>query len=145
LTSVESAPGWYKRVGDQLAAAGLRNVDYRLYDYNRQIDETSECTRSEYVTVSAEAADNTIDFVLVDGVYRSACALAAIPKLKTGGLLVVDNANWYLPSTSKAPDSRSMEDGPINAFWAEFAVRTMNWRSLTTSNGITDTRLWIKS
>ena len=47
-----------------------------------------------YVAVFNEFEDGSLDFVVVDGHYRQACILAALPKLKVGGLLMLDNSNW---------------------------------------------------
>jgi hypothetical protein len=47
-----------------------------------------------YVVVFEELQDGSLDFVVVDGHYRQACIRAAIPKLKMGGLLLLDNSNW---------------------------------------------------
>jgi predicted O-methyltransferase YrrM len=95
--------------------------------------------RSEYVSKIENTARP--DFILVDGRWRDECAIRAIAKLKHGGLLVIDNANWYLPSTSNSPDSRrAPEKG-----WEEIYSVLSNWRSIWTTNGVTDTALWVKS
>ncbi len=39
--------------------------------------------------------EGTFDIVLVDGSHRKDCMLAAMPMLKPGGLLVVDNTDWH--------------------------------------------------
>ena len=36
----------------------------------------------------------TFDFVIIDGAYRMACVVAAMPKIKSGGYLLIDNSNW---------------------------------------------------
>ena len=41
----------------------------------------------------------------MDGDFRDHAALMAIPKVKSNGLLIVDNANWFLPSETKSPSS----------------------------------------
>jgi predicted O-methyltransferase YrrM len=47
-----------------------------------------------YVAQIAEYPDQHFDFCLVDGHYRQACILAAMPKLRPGGLLIVDDSQW---------------------------------------------------
>ena len=42
----------------------------------------------------SELADASVDFVVIDGHYRQACVLAALPKIKPGGRLLIDNSNW---------------------------------------------------
>ena len=40
-----------------------------------------------YVAVVANCPDESLDFVVVDSHYRSACIAAVVPKIKPGGLL----------------------------------------------------------
>lgn len=46
----------------------------------------------KYVKSIDEYPDGYFDLILVDGRARPSCILHSIPKLKSGGLLVVDNA-----------------------------------------------------
>ena len=100
---------------------------------------------SQYVKVLDEFDDNSIDIILVDGEYRGHCALRALKKLRNGGILVVDNVNWFLPSTSKSPNARNLEQGPRDMAWRDFEERTKDWRRLWTSSGVTDTAFFFKS
>lgn len=133
LVSVEHDERWFALVQEQLKAAGIRNVDYRL-----RRDEHS------YTAVAREVAPESLDFVLIDGVFRDRCALAAISLVKRGGLLIVDNSNWYLPGTSVAPGTRRVDEGTASPRWAEFATQVANWRSMNTTNGVTDTTFWMR-
>ena len=87
-------------------------------------------------------------FCLVDGVteLRARCALACLAKLKHGGLVLLDNANWFLPREpkSRAPNSRGAADGYASAELAEFDRRVAGWPCTWTSNGVTDTAIWTK-
>ena len=38
-----------------------------------------------------------IDFALIDGIYRDHVTLFLLPKIRLGGVLVIDNVNRYLP------------------------------------------------
>lgn len=53
-----------------------------------------------YARMIAPFDDGFFDLVLVDGRARTSCIAQAIPKVKTGGLLVVDNSErpYYLPA-----------------------------------------------
>lgn len=133
LVSVEHDDAYYRRVRAQVQEKGLRNVELRF-----RPDE------AEYVAAAERFAPASLDFVLVDGVARDLCALAALPRLKPGGMLVVDNVNWYLPCASRAPESRRAADGPASAAWGRFAPQVERWECLWTSNGVWDTALWIK-
>jgi len=120
LASIEHDPAWYETVRNRLARAGLVDrCDYRL-----EPDGREESPDSRYVRAIEEVSDDALDFALVDGVARAHCALAVLPKLKPGGLVCVDNANWFLPgpTPSRSPNSRN-DRGPADASWAAFAER----------------------
>jgi hypothetical protein len=142
LVSIEHDPAWYETVRERLARAGLLDrCDCRL-----EPDGRDETPNSRYVRAVEEVLDNTLDFALVDGVARVHCALAVLSKLRPGGLLCIDNANWFLPgpAPSRSPNSRN-EHGPANASWAELAEQLRSWRCIWTSNGVFDTAFWVKS
>ncbi|HYE03560.1 MAG TPA: class I SAM-dependent methyltransferase [Phycisphaerales bacterium] len=139
LTSVEHDPAWHGRVREMIAARGLTNVDYRLV--TERDPEGPE--RSPYVRVCAEMPDRSLGFALVDGVIREFCALAVLPKLAPGGVLVVDNINWFLDHPTHSPASR-VGKGPANERWGEFVRHVAGWRMIWTSSGVTDTAIFFK-
>jgi predicted O-methyltransferase YrrM len=133
LISVEHNEVWYRKVSDQLREDCIRNVGYYL------------CQReSEYVRAAEEASEKTLDFILVDGIARDQCAVKAVSLLKPGGILIIDNSNWYLPGLSYAPNSRRPHQGTASATWEMFLGGVKSWRSIWTTNGVWDTTLWIK-
>jgi len=68
-----------------------------------------------------------------------------VPLLKSGGILVIDNIERYLPSTSHSPSARRAgESRWDSASWDAFAAEVANWRHIWTSNGVSDTALWVK-
>lgn len=143
LTSVEHETTWHGKVQHMLAQNGLSNVQYELHP----VDSNSEDNMSSYVRAIAGYPDANFDFILVDGVQRHFCALIGLSKLKPGGLMVIDNANWYLvaPEWVHAPATRHAENGTVNEHWQEFEQATRNWRKLWTSDGVTATMLcWKK-
>lgn len=142
LTSVEHDPAWYVRVLASLRNAGAADrVDYRL-------QEISQGGGSEagYVGVAREGPSESLDFCLIDGEYRDQCALAVIDRIRRGGILILDNANWYLPRkhSSRAPNSRELQDGCASGVWERFQLATADWRCIWTTNGVTDTALYVK-
>jgi len=85
MVSVEHNPDWYRMILPKIAG---RNVDYRLVagpGYASQIEEFPE----EY-----------FDFVLVDGEQRGTCLRAAASKIRQGGFLVLDNADYNLDTSA---------------------------------------------
>jgi SAM-dependent methyltransferase len=136
LTSVEHDPIWYKKTKDQLIGQGINNVDYTLASGTE--DE------SGYLKVVDTFPDSSLDYILVDGIFRDACILKTIPKLKPGGFLIIDNVNKYLPSDSNSPNSRSFTQGPKNESWQILADLLKTWRVEWTSNGVFDTAFYFK-
>jgi len=142
LITIEHDAEWAEIVRGKLRGCGLSDrVDLKVLQDGR--DEKPD---SRYVSVVQDIAPNTLDFCLVDGVSRDHCALACLTKLKVGGVLVVDNANWYIPRDpkSRAPKSRGPKDGFSSPQWKEFGRITGDWRCIWTTNGVWDTALWIK-
>ena len=147
LLSVEHDAGWHESISMRLEDRGIINVDYRLHPCEPERVETPDWIvsmfASEYVRAVHSYEPRSIDFALVDGMYRSACALAVLPRLKAGALLIVDNVNWFLPSTSRAPSSRKADDSPLSPTWEEFATAVSGWERKWTENGVTDTAIWV--
>lgn len=134
LVSVEDNPKWYQIVKERLDNLKLNNTEYLL---------TSD--RESYIGAAERFRENSLDFVLVDGNYRSGCAMKAVSKVRIGGVIVLDNANWFLPCNSHSPNSRTYQTGSASDEWQEFLERVNKWRVIWTSNGVTDTAFFIKT
>ncbi len=143
LTSVEHHKGWFDKIQERLNKENRRNVDYCFSPMANPDHPTHEELRS-YLAPADEFADSSIDFALIDGIVRDHCALKIVPKIRPGGLLVVDNVNWYLPCESLAPASQRLQNGARTQEWAEFLSIIGHWRRYWTSNGITDTAMFFK-
>jgi len=147
LLSVEHHAGWHQAVSSRLAERGITNVDYRLCPCEPERVETADWIIAMFASPYVRAVDafgaKSLDFALVDGMYRSACALAVIPKLRSGARLIVDNVNWFLPSNSRAPSSRGVGDSPLSPTWEEFAQAVAGWPLEWTQNGVADTAIWV--
>lgn len=133
LVSVEHNPAWYSRVNAELKAKGLQTVEYHLCK-----------NEDEYSNVANAFSSESFDFCLVDGVARDECALAAISLIKPGGIVIVDDFNRYLPTQTRSPFSRRPEEGPETERWAVYQDRVKAWRRIRTTNGVTDSALWVK-
>jgi predicted O-methyltransferase YrrM len=142
LTSVEQDPGWYERIGRQMRDTNITNVNLLL------------CTDDEsYVGVADQFPENSLDFALVDGGPRSACANATVKKIRPGGFIAIDDAHRFLPSSSSSPKSRSEEMGARRApglesqdglTWADFLCCVKDWKCTWTSDGVSDTAFWFR-
>jgi hypothetical protein len=118
LTSVEHNRGWYERVKQDLAAAGVANVDYRHVPLDHP---EAEPERAEYhpppayVAVADEFPDRSLGLVVVDGHYRTHCVRRAIPKVAPGGYLLVDDINlWPSPAALPVPADWRVADDSTN-------------------------------
>ncbi len=140
LTSVEHDPVWYEKVTKALEDANITNTEIYLCDSLKH----EEIENSPYVKMADSFDDDSLDFVVVDGVFRSECALKVLKKIKPGKLLIIDNIDRYLPSTSRTPNSRTLQDGPASTSWQLLAELLKEWHCIWTSNGITDTAIWGK-
>ncbi len=155
LVSVEHNPSWFSDVTKKLATESLTNVDYRLVEVRERAapllpagvgPNQGEGARTfglkEYYGVAHELPDRSMDLVLVDGCIREQCLLAAIPKVKPGGVLIFDNANWFFPNRTDSPGSvLDGQDPPLPE--SATALRLLaGWQLTKTSNGVSDTWLW---
>ncbi|WP_460605999.1 O-methyltransferase [Jatrophihabitans fulvus] len=140
LYSVEESPAWHAAVTRRLAEAGLTNVDLTLADVER-LGRATTAHRDAYVEAHPQLEDASLDLVFVDGEYRDACALRGLRLLRPGGVLVLDNANTYLPGPTRSP-WRVAE--PASARWQRFAELTRRWDRTWTTNGVWDTAFWVR-
>ena len=106
LLSIEYDLTWHSAVVKILENKNITNVECRYIplEHSREAPTFPDYEKiPAYVNMVDEFTDNFLDFVVVDGHYRQACILAALPKIKQGGLLLVDNTNrlplkeWGVP------------------------------------------------
>jgi hypothetical protein len=141
LTSVESDPAWHQRVTSRLASENLSNVESHLFPGPEVPGKGHE---SAYANIASKFAHDSLDFVLVDGLYRDSCALLSLDKIRPGGLLIIDNVNWFLPSSSRAPASIRTEAEIGDDNWKALHRTLSGWRRIWTTDGVTDTAMFIK-
>lgn len=141
LTSVEHHPQWGDIVQKMLLEERVADkISYNLIEQNNYL------ASDDYVNVVNNHSDESLDFCLVDGILRDRCALSALSKIKPGGILIIDNVNWFMPHVrgSSSPNSRRVEDGCASELWKEVYSVLSSWRCIWTSNGVTDTAFWVK-
>jgi hypothetical protein len=107
LTTIEHDAGWFTRIEQALTTTGLTNCVVLLREPRGTavpprvpgsggIDYGSNrCLGSfeEYVQAIDSFPDDSFDLVLVDGRSRAACLHHAAPKVRRGGLLILDDSN----------------------------------------------------
>jgi predicted O-methyltransferase YrrM len=142
LTSVEHDEVWHRQVSARLKERGLVHVDYILAPRDQPPELGAS---SKYAHTVSAFDDATIDFALVDGLYREHVTKLIMPKIRPGGLLIIDNANWYLPPPkTHAPASRTAALGPDGPVWKEISEELADWRTIWTTCGVWDTAIFIK-
>ncbi len=133
LCSVEHSADWFNKVKKNIQTNNISNIEYHY-----------KPKQEDYVRVINQFAANSLDFILIDGEWRDDCAVAAIEKVKVGGMIILDNANWYIPWTSYSPNSRLIDSDPASPLWAIFLNKVANWRLIWTTNGVWDTAIFLK-
>ena len=81
LISVEHNPGWLNKVKDALEEHDVNNVDL-VYQPNLKV----------YPNIIGRMKNRSLDFVFVDGRERVKCIRGVIPKIKQGGIIILDDA-----------------------------------------------------
>lgn len=136
LTSVEHDPHWHEKVARQLREANAENVTYELRPTTGDAD-------SQYVAIVSGFEDASLDFALVDGALRDHCTAAVLPKIAAGGLLCIDNANWFFDHPTRSPTSRTGR-GALTESWGDCWDVLTRWRMIWTTSGVTDTAIWLR-
>jgi len=145
VLSIEHYPNWHQRVCGLLKESGVGDrVDYRLVPLD--IGEYDEPANHPYCDAADALANGSVDYALVDGMLRMSCMRVAMRKLKPGGLLILDNANRFFPNISLGLPATVVVSipRPLTPAWADLQLQLASWRSIFTTDGIWDTRFWIK-
>lgn len=138
LTSVEHNDQWFRIVSKELSERGLTNVDYQCIPPRPEPspDNTEIIfpvrhppfqTRREYAdyfSFVTSFPEKHFDFMLIDGRARVECSLNALPRLKEGGIFVLDNSDRRRYATV-------------------FDV-LRDWPRVTSTTGLFDTTIWFK-
>lgn len=85
VVSIEHDASWHRKISQALPGQG--NIDLKLVP-----PDQSPTTFQTYVNAINAYPDNYFDIVAVDGRKRGACLLAALPKVKPGGLALLDDS-----------------------------------------------------
>jgi hypothetical protein len=123
LISIEHDADWFRFVSTRLQEMSLNHVDFRLIplDHEESLPTVSSYEiPPRYVSQISEFPDSSFDFCMVDGHYRQACIRAALPKLRPGALLIVDDTHWM-----------PLAEWGVPSDW-EVAMRGRSWLKETT-------------
>jgi hypothetical protein len=118
VISVEHDAAWYRRVREELDSRQLRNVQYKLiepavdptFDRSKIADPSAYVSDDEryegktfrsYARAIDAFPDRYFDLVVIDGRVRPSCILHAREKVKSGGILLLDQSErQYYTKTS---------------------------------------------
>ncbi|MEE3145262.1 MAG: hypothetical protein VX280_03745, partial [Bacteroidota bacterium] len=103
LYSVEHNEEWYHLINEKLTGINCSNVDYRFVVQNDKSDFVDDVfdleekrdfeIRRDYVNYFRalnDIQDHSLDFAIVDGRARTECCHEILPKIKKGGILILD-------------------------------------------------------
>lgn len=111
IVSREADPDWFRRLEAELASAGLTaKTRYELHS-----------DAEGFAGLSRADIEIGFDMILVDGAWRDVCVSAALPALRPGGILYLDNSDRGGP----APDlllAFAAKDGCDVTRFTDFAV-----------------------
>lgn len=110
VTSIEHDRNWYEKVNAHFINKRINNVELKLIQpvsdpgfSMKDVCSPENCLSSrqeyrgfsfeEYVKSVLKYPDNFFDLIVVDGRARTSCIHYSFDKIKTGGLLLVDNAD----------------------------------------------------
>lgn len=111
LVTVEHDEEWSKITENMLKERKLDNVDYRVIPAIKNPDKVTlveldsfdgfqiKSEFNNYFSALDTEENKSYDFIIVDGRARTECCIKAIPKIKDGGMLILDNSERerYLP------------------------------------------------
>jgi predicted O-methyltransferase YrrM len=154
LTSFENNPDYVPVVRQNLIDQGIQNVDLRQL-YSGWMDDEEAMHKSDWVGSVDTFKDSSLDYALVDSAPRGCVCRKLVTKIKPGGLLILDNADWYMPPPK---DLRPWPVGsvdvvlglpnstqPKNICWPHFFEATSSWRKIWTSNAIGATLIMVRT
>ena len=127
LTSVEHSWAWFERVQRLCLEHDINNVNLIYGD------------RDNYLNILNDIPDNSLDFVFNDGLaeLRTKCIKGAWHKIKTGGIMVIDNSEaWHSKQGIKYIENEGAIGtrycGPVINPWTgrynEKGVETSIWK-----------------
>ena len=104
VVSIENNQKWYETI----AKGVVENVEVRLIE-------------NDALYIQEILNHKSFDVIVIDGSHRLECARVAINKLKSGGIIILDNSDWHV-KTAKILRSNDLIQvdmtglGPINPY-----------------------------
>ena len=93
ITSVEGRRDWFEEVSRLTVNEGLQDkITLVLAEVTTEYDFLPH-EIARYAGVITQLKDESLDFILVDGHFRVQCIEKIGKKLRSGGMLIIDNTN----------------------------------------------------
>ena len=128
LTSIEHNFEWFKKIDNN--SKQIKNFKILYLEGNKYRDYSD-----------SNIDDNSIDFCLVDGLYRDEISLKILNKLKPGGIIIIDDVQRYLPSNNTLSPAKNLG---YTENWGQFKEITQKWQRIYFSDGVSDQLAIIK-
>jgi hypothetical protein len=105
VTSVESDKEWYVSLQRKM------NLNQKLLLIEEENDYVNSIFKEQ----------KRYDVIVIDGVHRLACARAAVQCLAPGGLIILDNSDWFPKTTTNLREAGLIQVdftglGPVNYY-----------------------------
>ena len=150
VTSIEHDSRWIGVVQEHLKSFENQNFTVELIEpdalapldveFDRFLSKKQEWKNKsfrDYCRAVNKFQDGSLDVIIVDGRCRTTCLELAIPKVKLGGLLMLDNADYdYYQDDIKRLEDTVLSTWEMKSFLAPGPCsRIIGW----------ETRVWINS
>ncbi|HEX2914535.1 MAG TPA: hypothetical protein VH186_27285 [Chloroflexia bacterium] len=127
VISVEHDADWYRKIKQRLSEAD--QIDYRLVEPEKAPEDRANgdpadpdlcisalepyrgLSFASYVSQVDAFPDEYFDVIMVDGRSRASCLVHSLPKVKTGGIIILDNSDRerYTRLTAKYLENYNFE------------------------------------
>ena len=126
LTSIEHSKEYLNIVNKKIAKKNIVNC------------KLLHLTGEDYYKILQLQSNFSIDFILIDGIFRDKLLEIALQKISKRGIICFDNANRYLVNE----DSISPESVKVTDKYYQHLIKNLRkFKLVWTTNGITDTLL----
>jgi predicted O-methyltransferase YrrM len=116
LISIEHDPDFYFVVRREVDKLKFKNIEYNFYPM--------EHTYINFINKN----DKKYDCIIIDGAWRNECGLEAISHLKSGSILILDNANQKSCGEDNTPIFKALENSEHFSFLHPWHIHG-DWRT----------------
>lgn len=133
VTSIEHNPEWVTNVIDRCPSADIRAIPGTTHGSLRSHSgwlDRGQLFFDDYVAAIDQFEDESFDIIIVDGVCRIECVHRGAPKVKPGGILIVDDTDLKLlsPPRKLLPGWRSVSLSGFKKTSRDFRETTFFYR-----------------